>query len=616
MLRAMARPSKPRFAPQRWWSHPHGGSLWALATHPDHDAVLVGSEQPVDALWSLADGRARRGGDVPHLLRDAAWMDADTVVLVVEDRPVGAPVGPTTVLVRDLTGAAPDRVVAELPDAGYRTTLTVDRAGRRAVVNTSRGVHLVSLRDDAPTRDIEVFQGDRAGVIGGVLSPDGALCLAARASVDGVRLYATGSGARVRDLGGDVTNGLVAACFDPTGTLAAALTLCDRRLVVWNVADGSVRFVREGDTNPPPALAFSPDGSRLAVSEKDHRVLLLDTRDGSVVAQTKALDGYALRLAFARDGSVLYAADGAEVHTIPMTGAARAVPALPPAGPREWTTLVARNGFSYHTGGCVDAQGNAWIVGQNGSVFTSADDGLTWAPVKLGKKPYLTGACQAADGPLHLFGINMVVTTRGGDVSITTMPGRDSITAMASSPAVTVASSLTRIYLRAAGADAWVAATPPSLHRGWHRAMAVDDRGTFYIAGGCNGTGSVASTSSPAGPWVRAALEGCGPMTCVTCDGERVYAGGERGALYRSDDRGGRWERLPSPGDEEAWQSLVARGDVVYAATTRGVYRSDDGGHRWQRVLRADVRGLLWTPRGRVIAVGSGALFGCVDATP
>jgi photosystem II stability/assembly factor-like uncharacterized protein len=146
--------------------------------------------------------------------------------------------------------------------------------------------------------------------------------------------------------------------------------------------------------------------------------------------------------------------------------------------------------------------------------------------------------------------------------------------------------------------------------------MAVDDRGTFYIAGGCNGTGSVASTSSPAGPWVRAALEGCGPMTCVTCDGERVYAGGERGALYRSDDRGGRWERLPSPGDEEAWQSLVARGDVVYAATTRGVYRSDDGGHRWQRVLRADVRGLLWTPRGRVIAVGSGALFGCVDATP
>jgi hypothetical protein len=610
----MARPPKPRFAPQRWWSHPYGGHVWSLATHPDHDAVLAGGETPHDALWSLVDGRALPLGDVPSPLRDAAWIDATTVALVVEDGDVGDPRRPASVLVRDLTGAAPDRVVARLPDAGFRTQITVDRAGRHAVVNTSHAVHLVSLRDDAPPRDIETFQGDRAGVICGALSPDGTLCLAARASVDGVRLYDVASGARVRDLGGGVTNGVVAACFDPSGTLAAALTLSERcHLVVWNVSDGSVRFVREGGTDAPPALAFSPDGSRLAVSVPGHRVVLLDTRDGRAVAQTKTLDGNAFRLAFARDGSTLYVADNAEVHTIPVTGAAPAAPTQTPGEPRGWTTLHARNGFRSHTGGCIDAQGNPWIVGQNGSVFHSADDGLTWAPLKLGKKPYLTGACQAADGAIHLFGMGVVVTTRGGDVSITSMPGRDSLTAMASSPAVTVASSLTRIYLRAAGTDAWIAATPPSIHGGWHQAMAVDDRGVFYLVGGCNGVGSVASSSTPGESWVRAALDGCGPMICVACDGERVYAGGEGGALYRSDDRGAHWERLPSPVTERTWQSLVVRGDVVYAATARAVYRSDDGGRQWQRVLRGDVQRLLWTPRGRVIAVGDGPIYGCVD---
>jgi photosystem II stability/assembly factor-like uncharacterized protein len=77
---------------------------------------------------------------------------------------------------------------------------------------------------------------------------------------------------------------------------------------------------------------------------------------------------------------------------------------------------------------------------------------------------------------------------------------------------------------------------------------------------------------------------------------------------------GARWERLPSPRAEGHWRSLVARGDVVYAASDdHTVHRTDDGGRRWSRVLRADVQHLLWTPRGRVIAVGNGPLYGCID---
>lgn len=83
------RPSKPRIAPERWWQHPFRGCVWALASHPDHDALLV--------------------------------------------------------------GGAPDRVVAALPDAGYRTSLTVERAGAFALVNSSQAMHLVDLRGGEAT---------------------------------------------------------------------------------------------------------------------------------------------------------------------------------------------------------------------------------------------------------------------------------------------------------------------------------------------------------------------------------------------------------------------------------------------------------------------------------
>lgn len=343
-------------------------------------------------------------------------------------------------------------------------------------------------------------------------------------------------------------------------------------------------------------------------------MLLLDTRDGSVVARTKSLDGYALRLAFARDGSVLYVADNTEVHAIPVTGAVRAVPTLPPTEPGAWETLVARNGFGYHTGGCVDAKGDPWIVGHNGRAFTSADDGRTWEPVALVKKFYVYGACQTVDGRVHLHGDGNIATVRDGEVSLLPMGGGESVVAMASSPAATVAASHTKLYLRKAGEDAWTKAEPEALRGGWHHALTVDDRGTFFLASGSMGKGFLARSPATGDAWERLAIEGCGALWCVVCDGDRVYAGGSGGALYRSDDRGARWERLPSPRAEGIWRSLVARGDVVYAAfADHTVHRSDDGGRRWSLVLRADVQHLLWTPRGRVIAVGTGPLYGCVD---
>jgi len=66
-----------------------------------------------------------------------------------------------------------------------------------------------------------------------------------------------------------------------------------------------------------------------------------------------------------------------------------------------------------------------------------------------------------------------------------------------------------------------------------------------------------------------------------------VYLGTQRGP-YRTTDRGERWERLDFPDDRtEVWSILVHPKDprVLYAGTSPvGVFRSDDGGDHWRRL--------------------------------
>jgi photosystem II stability/assembly factor-like uncharacterized protein len=69
-----------------------------------------------------------------------------------------------------------------------------------------------------------------------------------------------------------------------------------------------------------------------------------------------------------------------------------------------------------------------------------------------------------------------------------------------------------------------------------------------------------------------------------------VYAGTDHGP-FRSTDRGERWERLSFPdGGTEVWSILVhpANPRILYAGTSPvGVYRSEDGGDTWKRLPNA-----------------------------
>ena len=65
---------------------------------------------------------------------------------------------------------------------------------------------------------------------------------------------------------------------------------------------------------------------------------------------------------------------------------------------------------------------------------------------------------------------------------------------------------------------------------------------------------------------------------------------GTRCGPYRSTDRGERWERLDFPQDLEVWSILVHPGQprVLFAGTSPvGIWRSDDGGDSWRRLPKA-----------------------------
>ena len=74
----------------------------------------------------------------------------------------------------------------------------------------------------------------------------------------------------------------------------------DTRVIAWDLA-GDRRLDRPFDPGPPFALddltprglAVSPDGRRLAVTQTDGTVNLLDTRTLAPLGRFHALDGYA-----------------------------------------------------------------------------------------------------------------------------------------------------------------------------------------------------------------------------------------------------------------------------------------------------------------------------------
>lgn len=96
--------------------------------------------------------------------------------------------------------------------------------------------------------------------------------------------------------------------FSRDGTLLAAAATSDDKLrgelVVWEIESMSPRFVRTESVGFP-RVAFSPDGSMLALARFAPECLLIKTSSGEVVRELRGNETHVRCLAFTRDGQRL-----------------------------------------------------------------------------------------------------------------------------------------------------------------------------------------------------------------------------------------------------------------------------------------------------------------------
>jgi len=151
-----------------------------------------------------------------------------------------------------------------------------------------------------------VLQGREANICDLAFSPDGRQLAAAGAS-GAVRLWDLATRQSTGELPG------------PTGQESRVAYSGDGRLIAWVTTDDSVRVsetrtLRELATlyngSTVYMVAFSPDGTRLAVGCKDNTIRLWDLTSYQQVAELRGHTDYVHAVAFSPDGTQLVSGSG------------------------------------------------------------------------------------------------------------------------------------------------------------------------------------------------------------------------------------------------------------------------------------------------------------------
>lgn len=150
-----------------------------------------------------------------------------------------------------------------------------------------------------------------ARVIGGkvafeqvAFSPDGAVVAAAEG--DEVRIADVATGTLLRALKGHTAQ-VLAVAFSPDGKRLASGGR-DRTIVVWDVAGGARLATLSAHTDTVHSVRFSPDGSTLASGGYDRRALLWDVASGAVRRTLEGHRDWVIRVGFSPDGATLVTA--------------------------------------------------------------------------------------------------------------------------------------------------------------------------------------------------------------------------------------------------------------------------------------------------------------------
>jgi len=229
------------------------------------------------------------------------------------------------------------------------------------------------------------------------------------------------------------------------------------------------------------------------------------------------------------------------------------------------------------------------VVGDRGHVLVSDDEGKNWRQVQVPTRAMLTGVTfYDAKFGLAVGHDAVILRSRdGGDswerVHYAPKEEKPLFDVLIATPTYAVAVGAYGYYLESIdGGSNWT-------RRELHSSADGADPGSTGSAG-----------DNPADDFHLNAI--------VTAGAQRWYMAAEAGTVYRSDDAGQSWTRLPSPYEGTFFGVLPIATDTLLLFGLQGrLYRSEDGGRTWQRLdtdTRATLTNGLRLSTGHVVLVG------------
>jgi WD40 repeat protein len=274
----------------------HDTWLRAMAISPDGQLLATGGDDTDVVLWNLADrGKlAVLSGHTGRIKEIAFSPDGRTLATSSADgtaRLWDVPTRDPRIVLTGHTAAV--NSVAFSPDGQTVATASADSTVR--LWNATTGLRLGELT------------GHKDSVNAVAFSPDGHT-LATASTDDTAGLWDTATRVRLATLTGHAST-VTAVTFSPDGRTLATASI-DKTVALWDTQHRTIRARLTGHTGNIYTLAFSSQAPLLASASEDGTVVLWDTNRAPLAGY---LDQGVNAIAFSPDGSTIAVASGGHV---------------------------------------------------------------------------------------------------------------------------------------------------------------------------------------------------------------------------------------------------------------------------------------------------------------